>query len=168
MPVLGLDSDNGGEFISHHRVRYCTHEQITFTRCRPYKKNDQCHVEQKNYSIIRQIVGYDRYEGEVAYAAMTALYQPLRLFTNFFQPSVQLVSKQREGGKVTKRYDVAQTPYQRMLVAPTVKESVKESLRAEYLALNPAAIRREIEVEQDALWRLTRVRNIDEATNPSE
>ncbi len=168
VPVLGLDSDNGGEFINHHLVRYCTHEQITFTRCRPDKKNDQCHVEQKNYSIIRQIVGYDRYEGGEAYDAMTALYQPLRLFTNFFQPSVQLVSKQREGGKVTKRYDVAQTPYQRMLAAPTVKESVKESLRAEYLALNPAAIRREIEAGQDALWRLARVRNIGEATTLQE
>jgi len=168
VPMLGLDSDNGGEFINHHLVRYCTHEQITFTRCRPYKKNDQCHVEQKNYSIIRQIVGYDRYEGGEAYDAMTALYQPLRLFTNFFQPSVQLVSKQREGGKTTKRYDVAQTPYQRMLAAPTVKESVKESLRAEYLTLNPAAIRREIEAGQDALWRLARVRNIGEATTLQE
>ena len=168
VPMLGLDSDNGGEFINHHLVRYCTHEQITFTRCRPYKKNDQCHVEQKNYSIIRQIVGYDRYEGGEAYDAMTALYQPLRLFTNFFQPSVQLVSKQREGGKTTKRYDVAQTPYQRMLAAPTVKESVKESLRAEYLTLNPAAIRREIEAGQDALWRLARVRIIGEATTLQE
>ena len=98
---MGLDSDNGGEFINHHLVRYCTREKITFTRCRPYKKNDQCHVEQKNYSIVRQIVGYDRYEGETAHAALLALYVPLRLYTNFFQPSVRLVSKQRDGGKVT-------------------------------------------------------------------
>jgi len=79
MPVLGLDSDNGGEFINHHLVRYCTREQITCTRCRPYKKNDQCHVEQKNDSIVRQTIGYGRYEGETAYAALAAVYAPLRL-----------------------------------------------------------------------------------------
>ncbi len=168
IPVLGLDSDNGGEFINHHLYRYCQREQITFTRCRPYKKNDQCHVEQKNYSIVRQTIGYDRYEGQAASASLAAVYAPLRLYTNFFQPSVQLVSKQREGGKMTKRYDVAQTPYQRMLTAPTVKESVKEQLRASYLTLNPAALRREIETAQDALWRLARVRIIDEATTAHE
>lgn len=168
VPVLGLDSDNGGEFINHHLVRYCQCEEITFTRCRPYKKNDQCHIEQKNYSIVRQTIGYDRYEGAGAYAALATVYTTLRLYTNFFQPSVQLVSKEREGGKVTKRYDVAQTPYQRMLAAREVKEDVKERLREEYLALNPAALRREIEAAQDALWRLARVRNIGEATNPQE
>ncbi len=168
VPVLGLDSDNGGEFINHHLYRYCLREEITFTRCRPYKKNDQCHVEQKNYSIVRQTIGYDRYEGETAYAVLAAVYAPLRLFTNFFQPSVQLVSKQREGGKMTKRYDVAQTPYQRMLAAPEVKERTKQRLRDEYLTLNPAALRREIETAQERLWRLTRVRIIDEATTLSE
>ncbi|MCA1670497.1 MAG: hypothetical protein LC793_24575 [Thermomicrobia bacterium] len=125
-------------------------------------------IEQKNYSIVRQTIGYDRYEGETAYAALATVYRSLRLYTNFFQPSVQLVSKQREGGKVTKRYDVAHTPYQRMLTAPAVKEQVKERLREEYLALNPAAVRREIGGTQDALWRLARGRNIGEATNPHE
>ncbi|MDQ6834108.1 MAG: ISNCY family transposase [Chloroflexota bacterium] len=168
VPLLGLDSDNGGEFINHLLVRYCEREQITFTRCRPYKKNDQCHVEQKNYSIVRQIVGYDRYEGEDAHEALTALYLPLRRYTNYFQPSVRLVSKQREGAKVTKRYDVAQTPYQRMLATKEVADEVKACLHDDYLPLNPAAIRREIEAAQDALWRLTRVRNTREATTPSE
>ncbi len=164
VPVLGLDSDNGGEFINHHLYRYCEREQITFTRCRPYKKNDQCHVEQKNYSIIRQIVGYDRYEGEAAYAAMTALYHPLRRFTNFFQSSVQLASKQREGGKMTKRYDVAQTPYERVLAAPTVSATDKERLRMDYLTLNPVALRQQIETAQAVLWRLAGGRNTREAT----
>lgn len=168
MPVLGLDSDNGGEFINHHLYRYCERERITFTRCRPYKKNDQCHIEQKNYSIVRQTIGYDRYEGEAACTALVTVYTALRRYTNYFQPSVQLVSKRREGGKMMKRYDVAQTPYQRMLVAPEVKESVKERLRTEYLTLNPAALRREIETAQDALWRLARVRNIDEETTARE
>lgn len=149
-------------------MRYCEREQITFTRCRPFKKNDQCHVEQKNYSIVRQIVGYNRYEGEAADAALATLYQPLRFYTNFFQPSVRLVSKQREGAKMIKQYDVAQTSYQRMLAAPEVAENVKERRRDDYRRLNPAALRREIEVGQDALWRLARVRNIDEATTLSE
>jgi len=125
-------------------------------------------IEQKNYSIVRQTIGYDRYEGEAAYAALAAVYAPVRLFTNFFQPSVQLVSKERNGGKMMKRYAVAQTPYQRMLAAPAVKETVKERLQETYLPLNPAALRREIEAGQEALWRLTRVRNIGEATTPHE
>jgi len=125
-------------------------------------------IEQKNYSIVRQTIGYDRYEGDATCIALATVYRSLRLFTNFFQPSVQLVSKERESGKVTKRYDVAQTPYQRMLAAPAVKEQVKERLRAEYLTLNPAAVRREIETGQDALWRLAKVRIIDEATTLSE
>lgn len=168
MPVLGLDSDNGGEFINHLLVRYCARERITFTRCRPYKKNDQCHVEQKNYSIVRQIVGYDRHEGEVAHAALMALYLPLRAYTNYFQPSVRLVSKQRVGGKVTKRYDVARTPYERVLAAPTTAETARERLRMEYLTLNPAALRRQIKAAQERLWRLAGGRNTREATTLHE
>ena len=173
VPILGLDSDNGGEFINHHLVRYCTREEITFTRCRPYKKNDQCgcplgRVEQKNDAIVRQIVGDDRYEGEVAHAALMARYLPLRLFTNYFQPSVRLVSKQHEGKQVTKRYDVAQTPYERVLAAPTVSETDKERLQVEYLTLNPVALRRQIEVAQEALWQLTGGRITREATTLHE
>ncbi len=150
-------------------MRYCTREAITFTRCRPYKKNDQCgcplgRIEQKNDSIVRQIVGYDRYEGEVAHTALMALSLPLRVYTNYFQPSVRLVSKQREGGKTTKRYDVAQTPYERVLAAP----ADKERLRMDYLALNPVALRRQIEAAQAMLWRLARVRNTREATTLHE
>jgi hypothetical protein len=168
VPVLGLDSDNGGEFINHLLVRYCERERITFTRCRPYKKNDQRHVEQKNYSIVRQIIGYDRYEGEEAYEAFATIYRPLRRYTNYFQPSVRLASKRREGARVTKRYDVAQTPYQRMLATQEVADAVKARLRGEYLRLNPAAIRREIETAQEALWRRARVRITHEATTLPE
>jgi hypothetical protein len=168
VPVLGLDSDNGGEFINHLLFRYCERERITFTRCRPHKKNDQCHVEQKNYSIVRQIIGYDRYEGEEAYEAIATIYPALRRYTNYFQPSVRLVGKQRDGAKVTKRYDVAQTPYHRMLAAQGVADAVKARLREEYLRLNPAAIRREIEAAQEALWRRARVRITREATTRSE
>jgi hypothetical protein len=168
MAMLGLDSDNGGEFINHLLYRYCQRERITFTRCRPYKKNDQCHVEQKNDSIVRQIVGYDRYEGEEAYEALATLYRAVRRRTNYFQPSVRLVSKQREGAKVMKRYDRAQMPYQRMLAAPTVTDDGKARLHNDYLLLNPAAIHREIAAAQTALWQLAGVRITREATTPQK
>jgi hypothetical protein len=83
--LLGIDSDNGTEFINAHVFNYCKQEHITFTRSRPYKKNDQAHVEQKNWSIVRQVIGYDRYEGAVACEALAALYEVVRLYTNFFQ-----------------------------------------------------------------------------------
>ena len=152
--LLGLASDNGTEFINHDLKRYCEQEHITFTRCRPYKKNDQAYVEQKNWTAVRQNVGYDRYEGPAACAALNALYQPLRLYLNFFQPVMVLVEKTRDGAKVTKRYDRAQTPYQRVLAAPEVPEEAKERLRKLYLTLNPAALLRQIQACQAALWKL--------------
>ena len=152
--LLGLDSDNGSEFINDDLKRYCEQEHITFTRCRPYKKNDQAYVEQKNWTAVRQNVGYDRYEGPAACAALNALYEPLRLYLNFFQPVMVLVEKVRDGAKVTKRYDVAQTPYQRVLAAPDVPEAAKERLRQLYPTLNPAALLRQIQTRQEALWKL--------------
>ena len=152
--LLGLDSDNGSEFINHDLQRYCEQEHITFTRCRPYKKNDQAYVEQKNWTAVRQNIGYDRYEGPAACAALNALYEPLRLYLNFFQPVMVLVEKVRDGAKVTKRYDVAQTPYQRVLAAPEVPAAAKERLRQLYPTLNPAALLRQIQTRQEALWKL--------------
>jgi hypothetical protein len=152
--LLGLDSDNGSEFINNDLKRFCEQEHITFTRCRPYKKNDQAYVEQKNWTAVRQVVGYDRYEGEAACAALRALYQPLRLYLNYFQPVMVLIEKQRNGAKVKKRYDQAKTPYQRVLDAPQVPDEVKNRLRQIYQTLNPAALLRQIEARQEALWKL--------------
>jgi hypothetical protein len=152
--LLGLDSDNGSEFINHNLKRYCEQEQITFTRCRPCKKDDQGYVEQKNWTAVRQMVGYDRWEGPAACAALTALYVPLRVYLNFFQPVMVLIEKQRHGARVTKRYDQAKTPYQRVLDAPEVAEGVKTRLRAIYPTLNPAALLRQIETRQRTLWQL--------------
>jgi len=152
--LLGLDSDNGAEFINDDLKRYCEQEHITFTRGRPYKKNDQAYVEQKNWTAVRQNIGYDRYEGPVACAALNALYEPLRLYLNFFQPVMVLVEKVRDGAKVTKRYDRAQTPYQRVLAAPEVPAEAKERLRQLYPTLNPAALLRQIQTRQAALWKL--------------
>ena len=167
-PMLGLDSDNGSEFINVHLLRYCQQEQITFTRSRPYKKNDQAHVEQKNGSIVREFVGYDRYEGHEAYRRLDALYMVLNLYVNFFQPVMKLVSKERVGNKVKKRYDTAKTPYQRTLESDQVSDEVKQRLRKEYESLNPAALLRTIESRQDALWQHARVRFLNETTNAAE
>jgi hypothetical protein len=153
-PLLGLDSDNGSEFINHDLKRHCEQEHITFTRCRPYKKNDQAYVEQKNWTAVRQLVGYERYEGQLACAALQALYQPLRLYLNFFQPVMVLVEKQRFGATVKKRYDVPKTPYQRVLEAPEIAAATKERLRQLYDTLNPAELLRQIHHRQAALWQL--------------
>ncbi len=166
--MLGLDADNGTEFINVNLVHYCQHEQIQFTRSRPYKKNDQAHVEQKNWSIVRQLVGYDRYEGRSAYRQLDALYEVLHAYINFFQPVLKLISKERVGSQVKKRYDTARTPYQRVLESADVPEENKQRLRQQYEALNPAALLRRIEALQDALWQQHRVRFPDEATITSE
>lgn len=151
-PLLGLDTDNGGEFINYDLLRYCEKEKITFTRSRAYRKNDQAHVEEKNGSVVRRLVGYDRYEGMNAWRALTALYGVLRLYINFFQPSVKLLSKERKEGRTTKRYDRAQTPYQRVLSSTAVGEDRKIQLRASYERLDPVVILKELEHLQDRFW----------------
>ncbi|MEW6736213.1 MAG: transposase family protein [Acidobacteriota bacterium] len=152
-PLLGLDTDNGSEFLNNELFNYCKAEQITFTRCRPYKKNDQRHVEQENGSIVRKLIGYDRYEGAAACKQLATLYGVLRLYINFFQPSLKLVSKHRTGSKVTKKYDQAQTPFQRVIAATDISDEAKESLRAEYLRLDPVELLKQLELFQDLLWQ---------------
>ena len=153
-PLLGLDSDNGAEFINANLLRYCQQEGITLTRSRPYKKNDQAYVEQKNWIVVRQTVGYDRYEGPLAVQRMQTLYQVLRLYLNFFQPVRKLVSKKRIGAKLTKHYDTAQTPYRRAWNATEVSVETKIRLEQLYLSLNPAALLRQIHRLQKQLWAL--------------
>ncbi len=111
-PLLGVDSDNGAEFINGHLLCYCQQEKLTFTRGRAGNKNDGCFVEQKNYSVVRRAVGYARYDSPEQLRLLNALYAQLRLYTNYFQPVMKLVSKERIGAKVRKRYDAPQTPYQ--------------------------------------------------------
>jgi hypothetical protein len=150
-PLLGLDSDNGSEFINDQLLRYCRQEQITFTRSRPYRKNDNCFVEQKNYSIVRRAVGYARYDTEKQCVLLNELYSYLRLYTNFFQPTMKLKSKQREGSKVKKCYDQALTPYQRVMQSTLISKPKKQLLRTKYATLNPAALKRKIEGLQQRL-----------------
>ena len=154
-PLLGIDSDNGSEFINQYLVEYCQQQRLSFTRSRPYRKNDNCFVEQKNYSIVRRAVGYQRYDTELQLRLLNELYATLRLYSNFFQPTMKLISKERVGSKVTKRYDRAQTPYQRVLAADQVSKVVKEQLRAKYQILNPAALKRKVMRLQDQLLKST-------------
>ena len=155
-PLLAIDSDSGSEFINHHLYNYCQDEKITFTRARPYKKNDQAHVEQRNWTVVRQVVGYGRYESPEALILLNVIYEDLRLFVNFFQPVMKLVSKTRVGSKVRKKYDTALTPLQRALASQDVEPFVKEQLQELFLTLNPAELRRRIEANLATLWRLPR------------
>ena len=153
MQLLGLDTDNGSEFLNNGLFEYCTHHDIEFTRCRAYKKNDQCFVEQKNGAIVRRFIGYDRFEGIEACQILTELYRHLRLYINFFQPSLKLIAKQRQGSRVVKKYDEAQTPYQRILTTETIPVETKNALKAQYAELDPLALQNEITALQDRLWQ---------------
>lgn len=155
-PLLGIDSDNGGEFINDLLYRYCLDEQITFTRSRPYQKNDQAHVEQKNWSVVRHTVGYDRWETEQELALLESIYDDLRLYINFFQPSLKLIAKERIGNKTRKRYDSAKTPYQRVLERQDISLEAKARLTHLYVQLNPAELRRRIDQKIAQLWKISR------------
>jgi hypothetical protein len=153
--LLGIDSDNGSEFINHHLLRYAQQERISFTRGRAWKKNDGCFVEQKNYSVVRRAVGYARYQGSSAVRLLNALYGQLRLYSNFFQPVMKLVRKERTGAKVKKTYDRPCTPYQRLLDSNALRKSGKQQLRTQYAALNPAQLKRNICRLQARLLKLS-------------
>jgi hypothetical protein len=163
-PLLGIDTDNGSEFLNEVWLAYCQEEALTFTRSRPYRKNDQCFVEQKNGAVVRRMIGYDRYEGSRACEKLGELYGVLRLYQNYFQPSMKLLSKKREGAKVIKKYGTAQTPYQRLLNSAAVSEEEKARLRAEYEQLDPLRLFEEVERKQQEFWALTVARVIKKET----
>jgi hypothetical protein len=149
--IRGIDSDNGSEFINNHLVRYCTQQKITFTRSRPYRKNDNCFVEQKNSSVVRRAVGYARHDTPEELELLNELYSRLRLYTNYFQPVMKLREKTRTGSRVTKKYDKARTPYGRVLTSRDIAKPVKRTLRRDYRELNPALLGREIDRLRDRL-----------------
>ncbi len=155
-PLLGIDSDNGSEFINDLLYRYCLDEKITFTRSRPYQKNDQAHVEQKNWSVVRHTVGYDRWETDQEFALLESIHDDLRLYINFFQPSFKLIAKERIGNKTIKRYDPAKTPYQRVLERQDISLDAKARLMNLYLQLNPAELRHRIDQKTAQLWKISR------------
>ncbi len=151
-PLLGIDSDNGGEFINNHLVRFCDLSQITFTRSRPFRKNDSCYVEQKNYSIVRRTTGYYRYDTDEQLFLLREIYRQLRLYTNFFQPVMKLLSKTRIGSRVHKCYDEPRTPYERLLALGVLSPEVKERLTSQFAQLNPAELKRTIATLQTRLF----------------
>jgi hypothetical protein len=153
VPLLALDTDNGSEFLNNTLLDYCEDQGLTFTRSRPYKKNDQCFVEQKNGAIIRHFIGYERFEGVEPCRILTELYRSLRLYINFFQPSLKLIAKKRVGSRVIKKYDLAQTPYQRILAADTISSQIKAQLKTQFASLDPVQLLTQIQTLQDELWR---------------
>jgi site-specific recombinase XerD len=152
-PLLGLDTDNGGEFLNTILVSYCQHEQLTFTRSRPECSNDNCHIEQKNGAVVRKIVGHDRLVSMLAYQQLGELYQASRLLVNCFQPSMKLQSKSIEGEHEHRIYDEAKTPLQRMLFAGVLSDEIQQQWRETIEALDPLRLVQHVEALQRAVWR---------------
>ncbi|MBF5089847.1 transposase family protein [Novosphingobium sp. NBM11] len=150
-PLLGFDSDNDSVFINETVRDYCAATEIAFTRCRPYRKNDQAWVEQKNGSVVRRLVGYRRFEGLEAAGLLAELYAAARLFVNFFQPSFKLAEKRRDGAKVHKRYHAPATPFQRLMDDPRTNEQTRERLRDLAGRLDPVRLLRDIRTAQQKL-----------------
>ena len=143
-PILGIDSDNGSEFINYHLFAYCEQHRITFTRSRPGNKNDGAHVEQKNWTHVRELVGYLRFDTEAELDVLNAIWALDQRFTNHLLAQQKLVSKQRDGAKVTKHYDIAQTPFARALADHRLSAAAKKSLRAKHTRVHPGELYREI------------------------
>jgi hypothetical protein len=151
-PILGLDVDNDSAFINETVVDYCRERKIQLTRSRPYKKNDQAWIEQKNGSVVRRLVGYGRLEGAAAAEALSTLHDAARLYVNFFQPSFKLKSKVRDGAKLTKKYHLPATPYERLLANNRVTDECKAQLRRVFSTLDPVALLNRIrEAQRDLI-----------------
>ena len=154
LPLLGLHTDNGSEFLNHILVPWCRDKGIGFTRGRPYRKNDQAYVEQRNGAVLRRYVGYDRFSTHAAFAALQAVHECLRLYVNFFQPIRKLISKERHGARVMKRYDAAQTPYRRLVASGALTPEHGAELADQYRRLNPRALRADLQTHLETLWSL--------------
>ena len=143
-PIIGIDSDNGSEFINDHLLRWCTDQKVTFTRSRPGNKNDGAHVEQKNWARVRELVGYYRYDTAAELATLNEIWALDALFTNYLLPQQKLVFKQRHGAKVTKRHDTATTPHQRAITHEDMRKRPIITMNATFKRIKPAALSRQI------------------------
>ena len=152
--LRGIDSDNGSEFINAHLYRYCRARAIQFTRGRPYKKDDNAHIEQKNWTHVRKLVGYDRYDSPAALAALNALYADLRLLQNLWLPSVKLVKKTRVGSRLRRIYGSPETPLDRVRACPTADAAKVAALTRLHATLDPFALAARIEQQQERLYAL--------------
>ncbi len=154
-PVLGVDSDNGSEFINVTLLQWCERHQITFTRARPGNKNDGCHVEQKNWAVVRTVVGYHRYDTAAEMLLLNEIWQLQSQLTNYFYPQQKLISKVRDGAKVTKKYDTAVTPFHRVIDHPDAPVDLIAALAIAHGRINPAAVQRRIQALSNQLLTLT-------------
>ena len=161
-----LHSDNDGSFINWHLVRYCEAERIIFNRSRPYKKNDNCFVEQKNSTHVRNFLGHLRYDTEEELDLINEIYGILRPYKNFFQPVMKLEKKTREKGRVHRKYDEAKTPYQRLMESNYIPEMRKSELKKVYLSLNPAQLKRDIDAKLKELYRIYQEKNNSQRVDP--
>ena len=166
-PPLGFDTDNNSVFMNETVRTYCAEAELVFTRCRPYRKNDQAWVEQKNGAVVRHAVGYRRYEGLEAAAALARLYTALRLFVNFFQPSFKLATKTRDGAKVKETYLRPAIPCQRLLADTRASEEVRRQVRAIYATLDPVRLLQTIREIQGELVAIADRPVVGEAAAPS-
>jgi hypothetical protein len=159
-PLLGIDSDNGSEFINHSLLSWCDANRITFTRTRPYKKNDNCFVEQKNLACVRTYVGYRRFDTPSEREALAALYRSLCPLLNYFLPVIKLVSKTRVGSKVRKVYDKPASPYRRLLASPDLSDQAKAELTRRYQGCNPVILQQEVHRAVAALMEMNRQKEL--------
>jgi hypothetical protein len=159
-PLRAWHSDNGSEFINTHLLRWSRREGLGFTRGRPYRKNDQAWAEQRNWLLVRRLVGYDRFSSRAAFTVLQRLYGLLRLQHNFFRPVRKLLSKRRVGARIIKHYDAPQTPYQRALASGLVPAAQRATLDRQLQALDPVALARDIHSTLDLLWKLADTRHI--------
>jgi len=143
-PIIGIDSDNGSEFINEHLLKYCLDNKITFTRSRPGNSNDGAHVEQKNWARVRELVGYLRYDTAAELALLNEIWEHDRVFTNYLLPQQKLIFKQRRGAKVTKKHDQATTPHQRAVAHPGVRKMPIIRMNAAFKQIKPATLSRSI------------------------
>jgi len=154
-PILGVDSDNGAEFINVYLFLWCRNRKITFTRARPTNKNDGCHVEQKNWAVVRILVGYHRYDTAPELLLLNEIWQLQSQLTNYFYPQQKLVCKVRDGAKVTKKYDTATTPFRRAIDHPIMTDDRIASMSRTHALINPAATQRQIQALTAQLYKMT-------------
>jgi len=162
--ILGFDCDNGSEFLNWHLIRYFSNQEnqhrIQFTRSRPYHSNDNAHVEQKNWTHVRQLFGYDRFENQNIVSLMNDLYtNEASLMNNYFLPNFKLLEKERVDAKIVKKHSVPQTPYQRLLQSEAVPEERKAELQKVYARLNPFALHKSIQTKLKRVFTLVEVKS---------
>jgi len=164
---LAIDTDNGTEFMSEILYKYCDRERLEFTRSRVNHKNDNAYIEQKNWTHVRKVLGYLRYDTVPELRMINELYRKeLRLYKNFFQPVMKLVSKERIGGRIKRKYDIPQTPYQRLMASGQISQEHKAKLESLYQRLNPAELKRQIAAKLETLWQIYEQKNKSGKVDP--